>query len=104
MTPEPMIPQMVFTLWQLTVLLGLLVFVPLSVYSLHSLYRAVNSVRAYSRESLAAARGIQAHTAAVTATHETVGVATELLAAAESVAAKLDAIATVLEARTGRGA
>jgi hypothetical protein len=99
MTSELAIPDMVFTLWQVTVVFAVVLFVPLSVYSLHSLFRAVNSVRGYSRESLAAARAIQANTAAIQATQATIGVATELLAAAEAVATKLDTIATALEAR-----
>jgi hypothetical protein len=94
-------PDTVFTLWRATVALGLLVFLPLAVYSLHTLYRAVRSVRHYSREGLAAAQAIATNTSAIPATNATIGVATEMLAAAESVAAKLDTIATALERRAG---
>lgn len=101
MPGEPMFPETVFTLWRVTVALALVVFVPLSVYLLHSLWRAATSIRRYSRESLEAARAIEANTAALPAANTTIAVAGELLAAAEAVAAKLDTIAGVLEARAG---
>lgn len=92
-------PEIVFVLWQVTVLLALVVFVPLSLYSLHSLWRAAHSIRDYSREALAAAQAIEANTAALPAANATIGVAGELLSAAEAVAGKLDTIATVMDAR-----
>lgn len=92
-------PDVVFTLWWATILLTLVVFVPLAVYSLHTLYRAAGSIRRYARDCVAPARAIAAHTAALPALNATIDVATEILAAAESVAAKLDTIATVLETR-----
>lgn len=99
MTPDTMFPPIVFTLWHATVVVALVVLVPLSVYWLHSLWRTASSIRKYTRESLIAARAIEANTAAVPALHDTIAVAGELLAAAESVATKLDAIAGALEAR-----
>ena len=102
MTAETMFPEAVYTLWRVTVVLTLVVFIPLSVYLLHSLWRAVRSIRDYSRETLVAAKGIEAATSAIPATNDTIAVATELLAAAESVASKLDAMASALEARVRR--
>lgn len=99
-----MFPEIVLTLWQVTVVLALVVFVPLSVYMLHSLWRAAVSIRGYSRASLAAARAIEANTAALPAANATIGVATELLSAADAVARKLDTIATLMEGRAGRRA
>jgi len=104
MTGDSIFPEAVFTLWRVTVVLALIAFVPLTVYMLHSLWRTARSIRTYSREALVAARGIQAGTAALPAANATIGVASELLSAAEAVAKKLDTVATVLEGRAGRRA
>ena len=102
MTTEALFPDVVYTVWRGTVVLALVVFIPLSVYMLHSLWRAVRSIRNYSRETLVAAKGIAANAAAIPATHDTIAVATDLLAAAEAVAGKLDAMASALDARRRR--
>lgn len=102
MTDSSMFPDTVFTLWIVTVALALVVFVPLSVYSLHSLLRATRSIQRYAHEAVAPAQAIAANTAAVPALDNTIAVATEILAAAEGVAHKLDSIATVLETRRAR--
>ena len=98
----PTVPDVVYTLWRVTLVLAIVVFIPLSVYMLHSLWRAVRSIRDYSRETLVAAQAIAANTAAIPATNDTIAVATELLADAENIAGKLDAMASALEARAGR--
>lgn len=103
MTGDSMFPDTVFTLWMVTVVLALVVFVPLSVYMLASLLRATQSIQRYARDAVAPAQAIAAHTSAIPALDGTIGVATEVLAAAEGVAQKLQTIATVLEARAGRG-
>ena len=97
-----MFSDTVFTLWTVTVALALVVFVPLSVYMLASLLRATRSIQRYARDAVAPARAIAASTSAIPALDDTIAVATEILAAAEGVAQKLDTIATVLEARSGR--
>lgn len=98
-----MFPDTVFTLWMITVVLALVVFVPLSVYMLASLLRTTHSIRNYARETVAPAQAIVANTSAIPALDGTIAVATEILAAAEGVAQKLDTIANVLNARAGRG-
>ncbi len=103
MTGAPAIPALVFTLWQAIVVLALVLFVPLSVYMLHTLWRATASVGRYSRDCVPAARAIATHTASLGALDQTIEVAGEVLAAAESVAGKLGTIAAVLEARSRRG-
>ena len=97
-----MFSDTVFTLWMVTVALALVAFVPLSVYMLASLLRATRSIQRYARDAVAPARAIAAGTSAIPALDGTIAVATEILAAAEGVAHKLDTIATVLEARSGR--
>ena len=103
MTGGSMFPDTVFTLWMVTVLLALVVFVPLSVYMLASLLRATRSIERYARDAVAPAQAIATHTSAIPALDGTISVATEILAAAEGVAHKLGTIATVLEARAGKG-
>ena len=103
MTGGSMFPDTVFTLWVITVMLALVVFVPLSVYMLASLLRATRSIQRYARDAVAPAQAIAANTSAIPALDGTIAVATEILAAAEGVAQKLDTIANVLGARAGRG-
>ena len=98
-----MFPETVFTLWMITVGLALVVFVPLSVYMLASLLRATHSIQRYARDAVAPAQAIAANTSAIPALNGTIAIATEILAAAEGVAQKLDTIANVLGARAGKG-
>ena len=51
MTEQSMFPGHVFTLWIVTIVLALVVFVPLSVYMLASLLRTARSIQHYARES-----------------------------------------------------
>lgn len=97
-----MFPDTVFAVWMVTVVLALVVFVPLSVYMLASLLRATRSIQRYARDAVAPAQAIATQTSAVPALDATIAVATEILAAAEGVAQKLNAIATALEARANR--
>ena len=97
-----MLTETVFTLWMVTVGLALVVFVPLSVYMLASLLRTARSIQWYAREAVAPAQAIASHTAAVSALDDTITVATDILAAAEAVAGKLDAMASVIEQRAAR--
>jgi hypothetical protein len=96
------IPPAVFTLWWVTLVAAYVVFVPTAVYWLHTLWRTSNSIRNYARESAVAAEAIAQNTTAVPALDATIAVATEMLAAAEAVAGKLDAAAAALEARAFR--
>ncbi len=103
MTGDSMFSDTVFTLWVVTVVLALVVFVPLSVYMLASLLRATRSIQRYAYDTVAPAQAIATNTSAIPALDGTIAVATEILAAAQGVAEKLGTIATVLEARAGRG-
>jgi hypothetical protein len=102
MTGQSMFSDTVFTLWTITVVLALVIFVPLSVYMLASLLRATRSIQRYAKDAVAPAQAIAANTSAIPALDGTIAVATEILAAAEGVAQKLDVIATALEARGSR--
>jgi hypothetical protein len=95
---EP-VPQAVFVIWGVTLAVTLLLFVPVSVYLLHKLWRTTLAIDMYARETLAAAAGIAGHVQAIAALDGLVGTASEVLAAAEAAAAKLEALAGRLEER-----
>jgi hypothetical protein len=92
-------PPIVYTIWWVTLVLTLVVFVPLAVYLLHRTWRAARSIRHYAADALLAAGGIAGHTAHIVALDTTIGVAGELLDAAGGVAGKLDTVANVLAER-----
>jgi len=88
------------TIWAIGLLVTLVVFVPLAVYRLHDLWRTARSIEIYARESLNAAQGIASHTQHIQALDATIAVATDVLASAGSIAARLDTLATTLADRT----
>jgi len=94
------IPDAVYTIWWIGLILTLVVFVPLAVYSLHRTWRSARSIQRYAAEALQAAAGIERNTRNVTALDTTIGVATEILTVTGSVEQKLDAVARVLEERS----
>jgi len=99
MSGAPMIPDAVYTIWCVGLILTLVVFVPLAVYSLHRTWRSARSIQRYAAETLQAAGGIARNTANIAALDGTIGVATEILSAAGAVERKLNTVATVLEER-----
>ncbi len=100
MTPSaPMFPPAVFAIWWAGLILTLILFVPLAVYFLHRTWWAAHSIRRYAAQALEAAAGIAGNTANIVALDATIGVATEILDAAGSVAGKLGTVADVMEQR-----
>lgn len=93
------IPDAVYTIWWIGLILTLVVFVPLAVYSLHRTWRAARSIQRYAADTLQAAAGIARNTANISALDTTINVATEVLGAAGAVERKLNTVATVLEER-----
>ena len=94
-----MIPDTVYTIWWIGLILTLVVFVPLAVYSLHRTWRSARSIQRYAADTLQAAAGIARNTANVSALDTTIDVATEVLGAAGAVERKLNTVAAVLEER-----
>jgi len=94
-----MFPPAVYTLWWIALVLTLVLFVPMAVYYLHRTFMAALSIKRYSADALTAAAGIAGNTQHIVALDDTIGVATQILGAAGSVAGKLDTIANVLETR-----
>ncbi len=97
---EHFMPDAVYTIWWIGVLVTLIVFVPLSVYLLHRTLLAARAIRRYADETLTAAAGIAGHTQHITALDNTITVGVSMVGVARQVADNLDAAATVLASRT----
>jgi hypothetical protein len=93
------IPDAMYTIWWIGLVLTLVIFVPLAVYSLHRTWRSTRSIQRYAAETLQAAAGIARNTATIDALDTTITVATDMLGAAGAVERKLNTTATVLEER-----
>jgi len=96
------IPNAVYTIWWIGLIVTLVVLVPLAVYSLHRTWRSARSIQRYAAETLQAAGGIARNTANIGALDTTINVATEVLGAAGAVERKLNTVANVLEERGPR--
>jgi hypothetical protein len=94
------IPAAVYMIWWIGLIVTLLVFVPLAVYSLHRTWRSARSIQRYAAEALQAAAGIERNTRNVRALDDTIATATDILGAAGAVERKLDTVASVLEQRS----
>jgi hypothetical protein len=96
---EPMMPPAVYTIWTVGLVVTLVVWVPIAVYSLHRTWRSAQSIRSYAADALKAAAGIVDNTRPITALGTTIDLATDMVAATTEVEKKLDAIATLLASR-----
>ena len=94
------VPGAVYTIWWVGLIVTLVVFVPLAVYSLHRTWRSTRSIQRYAAETLRAAGGIARNTVNIKALDATISVAGEMLGSAGAVERKLDTVATVLEGRS----
>ena len=92
-------PDTVYTIWWIGLLVTLLVFVPLAVYLLHRTWLAARSIEWYAAEALTAAAGIAGNTVHIPALDATIAVGGSMIDVAGGVAAKLDTAATVLAQR-----
>ena len=99
MSSTDMIPDAVYTIWCIGLVLTLVVFVPLAVYSLHRTWRSARSIQLYAGETLKAAAGIARNTANIRALDATIGAGTDMLGSAGAIQLKLDTVAKVLERR-----
>jgi hypothetical protein len=94
------IPDAVYTIWWVGLLLTLVVFVPLAVYSLHRTWRSARAIQHYAADALQAAAGIERNTRNVAALDDTIATASDTLGVAGAVERKLDTVASVLEQRS----
>jgi hypothetical protein len=94
------IPDAVYTIWWAGLVLTLVVFVPLAVYSLHRTWSAARTIQRYAAEALQATAGIERNTRNVVALDDTIATASDMLGVAGGVERKLDTVAGVLEERS----
>ena len=94
------IPDAVYTIWWAGLVLTLVVFVPLAVYSLHRTWSAARTIQRYAAEALQATAGIERNTRNVVALDDTIATASDMLGVAGGVERKLDTVASVLEERS----
>lgn len=99
MSGAGVIPDAVYTIWWIGLILTLVVFVPLAVYSLHRTWHSARSIQRYAAETLQAAGGIARNTANIKALDATIGVGTDMLGVAGAIEKKLSTAATVLAER-----
>jgi hypothetical protein len=96
---DSVMPNAVYVIWGIGLIVTLVVFVPLAVYVLHRTWRAARSIQWYAAEALTAAAGIAGNTKYVPALDDTISVAGQMLGVAGGIVNKLDTAATVLAER-----
>ena len=96
---DSVMPNAVYLIWWIGLIVTLVVFVPLAVYLLHRTWRAARSIQWYAAEALTAAAGIAGNTKYVPALDDTISVAGQMLGVAGGIVNKLDTAATVLAER-----
>ena len=96
---DSVMPNAVYVIWWVGLMVTLVVFVPLAVYLLHRTWRAARSIQWYAAEALTAAAGVAGHTKYVPALDDTINVASQMLGVAGGIVNKLDTAATVLAER-----
>ena len=96
---DSVMPNAVYAIWWIGLIVTLVLFVPLAVYLLHRTWRAARSIQWYAAEALTAAAGIAGNTKYVPALDDTIGVASQMLGVADGIVSKLDTAATVLAER-----
>ena len=101
MPSDALVPPVVYTVWWIGLIITLVVFVPLSVYLLHRLWRTAQSIQLYASEALTAAAGIAGNTSQIGALNQTIQVATEILSAAGDIEQKLNGATGILAGRAG---
>ena len=96
---DSVMPNAVYVIWWIGLIVTLVVFVPLAVYLLHRTWLAARSIQWYAAEAPAAAVGISGNTQHIPALDATIGVAGQMLGVAGGIVTKLDTAATVLAER-----
>ena len=96
---DSVMPNAVYVIWWVGLVVTVVVFVPLAVYLLHRTWLAARSIQWYAAEALAAAAGIAGNTQHIPALDTTIDVAGQMLGVAGGIVTKLDTAATVLAER-----
>jgi len=93
------IPEIVYILWWITLVVAVVVILPLAVYLLHRTLRAARQIERYAATALTAGVGIAGNTANIAALDATIAVATGILGSAHDIEEHTGAIEEVLGAR-----
>ena len=99
MNAAPLMPNAVYLIWWVGLIVTLVVFVPLSVWLLHRTWTASRSIRRYADETLTAAAGIAGNTRNIPALDSTIAVGSAMVGVAGEIVTKLDTAASVLAQR-----
>lgn len=97
------LPEAVYTIWQVVLLIVIVVIVPLAIFLLHRTLNAAIYIRRYLREMLAAGVGIAENTSSITALNDTIAVAGGMVGTAGNLKEHSGTIATVLAQRAKGG-
>ena len=93
------IPEIVYVLWWITLVVAVVVILPLAVYLLHRTLLAARQIEQYAATALTAGVGIAGNTANISALNATIAVATDILGSATAIEEHTGAIEQVLGAR-----
>ena len=96
---DSVMPNAVYVIWWIGLIVTLVIFVPLAVYVLHRTWGVARSIQWYAAEALTAAAGIAGNTQHIPALDTTIAVAGQMLGVAGGIVNKLDTAATVLAER-----
>ncbi len=97
------LPDSVYFIWQLVLLIVVLVIVPLAIYLLQRTLRAALNIRRYFKEMLTAGVGIAENTSSIVALNDTITVATGMVETSKRLDEHSATIASVLSARATEG-
>ncbi len=103
MSASTSLPNAVYAVWGLTLLIVVVVIVPLAVALLHRTLLAALSIRRYLDEMLQAGVGIAGNTGAISALKDTISVADGMVRTAGDIKGHTGAMAALLSERAARG-
>lgn len=93
------VPNAVYTIWIIVLVLAVFVILPLAVYLLQRTLNAARSIEQYFAEMRDAGVGIAQNTSHISALDETISVATQILETAGSIDDHAETIKTTLAGR-----
>jgi hypothetical protein len=100
--PLQAVPQAVYIIWALLLVVIILFILPVAVFLLYRLHRLARSIEQYFAEMAAAGVGIADNTGHIKALEETIQVATTILSVAGNINNHSETIKTTLAARAGK--
>ena len=96
-----MMPETVYTLWIIVLVVALILF-PFIIRLLHKTFMAAKNIERYLREMKEAGMGIAGNTAHITALDSTINVAVDILDSAGKINSNAETIETVMADRSAK--